>query len=147
MIIGSILNSSGNEDFVCLECDSNIANQLRENRDMNNLKFQIGVTALSKRPLIQRGWDTMVSDELLPGYNRVNTVSFDELIQKYNIAFDTLVLDCEGAFYYILMDMPDVSHKQYIDKVLSDRGFYVDYSQSGGWGPCYNNFFEVWKRS
>ncbi len=104
----------------------------------------------------------MVSDELLPGYKRVNTVSFDELIQKYNIAFDTLVLDCEGAFYYILMDMPemldninliimendyhDISHKQYIDKVLSDRGFYVDYSESGGWGPCYNNFFEVWKR-
>ena len=161
MIIGSILNSSDNENFVCLECDANIANQLRENRDANSLKFHIGVTALSKRPLIQKGWDTMVSEELLPGYKRVNTLSYEELIQKYNIDFDTLVLDCEGAFYYILMDMPeildninliimendyhDISHKQYIDKILSDNGFYVDYSQSGGWGPCYKNFFEVWK--
>ena len=20
----------------------------------------------------------------------------------------------------------------------------VDYKEAGGWGPCYNNFFEVW---
>ena len=53
---------------------------------------------------------------------------------KYNIEFDTLVLDCEGAFYYILMDMPEIldninliimendyqdyNHKLFIDDVL-----------------------------
>jgi hypothetical protein len=70
------------------------------------------------------------------------------------------VLDCEGAFYYILMDMPeilnnikiiimendywDISQKNYIDDILIKNNFYVDYQECGGWGPCFNKFFEVW---
>jgi len=23
----------------------------------------------------------------------------------------------------------------------------VDYKECGGWGCCYNNFFEVWKKT
>ena len=81
---------------------------------------------------------------------------------KYNIEFDTLVLDCEGAFYYILQDIPeilnninliimendyfDISKKIYIDEILMKNNFNVDYTEGGGWGPCYNNFFEVWKK-
>ena len=84
---------------------------------------------------------------------------------KYKIEFDTLVLDCEGAFYYILMDMPeildninliimendyqDISQKQYVDEILLQNNFVSDYVESGGWSsscPCYNNFFEVWKK-
>ncbi|NDB84401.1 MAG: hypothetical protein EB127_17110, partial [Alphaproteobacteria bacterium] len=79
------------------------------------------------------------------------------------IEFDTLVLDCEGAFYYILMDMPeiltniktiimendyhDITHKNYIDTVLKENNFYLDYQEAGGWGCCRDNFFEVWKKS
>jgi hypothetical protein len=71
-------------------------------------------------------------------------------------------LDCEGAFYYILTDMPnilnniiliimendyhDITHKNYIDTVLKQNGFHVEYSEAGGWGPCSERFFEVWKR-
>ncbi len=44
-------------------------------------------------------------------------------------------------------DYHDISHKQYIDNVLKLNNFYVDYVESGGWGPCYNNFFEVWKKN
>ena len=160
LIIGSILLSKNNNNFVSLECDKNIANQLIENRVLNNMKFNIEISALSKRTLIQKGWDTIASDILLDGYTSVNTITFDELNKKYNIKFDTLVLDCEGAFYYILMDMPeilhninliimendynDIVHKKYIDNILKQNNFNVDYSESGGWGPCYNNFFEVW---
>lgn len=163
LVINYILNSNNNNNFVSLECDSEIALQLKYNRDINNAQFHIENSALSKRPLIQRGWDTIVSDRLLDGYKKVNTITYDELNKKYNIAFDTLVLDCEGAFYYILMDMPeilnnikliimendyhDITHKQYIDNILQQNNFYVDYSERGGWGPCYNNFFEVWKRT
>jgi FkbM family methyltransferase len=159
LIIGSIIN---NKNFVTLECDKNIAKQLQENRDLNNMDFYIENSALSKRKLIQKGWDTMVSDTLLTGYSWVDTITLDELKTKYNINFDTLVLDCEGAFYYILMDMPEIlnninliimendyhniNNKIYIDTILKQNNFYVDYVESGGWGPCYNNFFEVWKR-
>jgi FkbM family methyltransferase len=160
LIIASILEDSSN--LVVLESDTNIANQLMENKAINNLNFNIEVSALSKRKLIQVGWDTKPSDVLENGFKWVNTITLDELKTKYNIIFDTLVLDCEGAFYYILMDMPhildninliimendywDIDKKQYIDKILKENNFYVDYTEKGGWGPCYDNFFEVWKR-
>ena len=160
LIIASLLKDSRN--LVTLECDSDIATQLTENRDINNLQFYIEKSALSNRKLIQKGWDTIVSDELLPGYKPVNTITLEELNNKYNIEFDTLVLDCEGAFYYILLDMPELvtninliimendyhnlEHKLYIDNKLREEKFEVVYSQIGGWGPCYNNFFEVWKK-
>jgi len=160
LVIASILSDDTN--LVTLECDPNIANQLKENRDLNHFNFHIESAALSNRKLIQRGWDTKPCDVLEDGYNWVNTITLYELKKKYNIVFDTLVLDCEGAFYYILMDMPDIlddiqliimendyhdiTHKEFIDFILKHNNFAVDYSESGGWGCCYNNFFEVWKR-
>lgn len=161
LIIGSILGTNAN-NFVTLECDTNSAGILRQNRDLNNMKFHIEESALSNRRLIQKGWDTIASEKLLPGYHNVNIISWNDLKNKYNIEFDTLVLDCEGAFYYILMDMPeilnnisliimendywDITHKKYIDNVLTQNNFFVDFVQSGGWGPCKHNFFEVWQR-
>ena len=162
LVISSILGEKSNNNFVTLETDVGIVNQLRENRDINNFNFHIENSALSKRKLIQKDWDTIISDVLLPGYKPVNTITLDELYSKYKINFDTLVLDCEGAFYYILMDMSeilnnvnliimendywDMSKKKYIDEILIKNNFYRDYVECGGWGPCYNNFFEVWKK-
>lgn len=158
LVIASIIN---NNNLVTLECDVNIAKQLEDNRNLNNFNFHIECSALSNRKLIQIGWDTIPSETLLEGYKWVDTITFDNLKAKYNIEFDTLVLDCEGAFYYILMDIPeilnninliimendyhDISKKNYVDDILKKNNFYVDYVESGGWGPCYNNFFEVWK--
>ena len=158
LVIASILENNNN--MVTLESDVNISNQLKENRDLNNFNFHIECSALSNRKLIQRGWDTIPSDILVEGYTWVNTITLDNLKTKYNIVFDTLVLDCEGAFYYILMDMPeilnninliimendywDISHKNYIDEILLQNNFINDYTECGGWGPCYNKFYEVW---
>jgi len=159
LIIASIIN---NKNFVTLESDTGIFNQLNENKTLNNFKFHTENSALSNRKLIQKGWDTMVANKLLNGYKWVNIISLKDLYIKYQIKFDALVLDCEGAFYYILMDMPEIltdinliimendyhniSHKIYIDNILKNNNFYVDYTQGGGWGPCSNNFFEVWKK-
>ena len=76
--------------------------------------------------------------------------------------FDTLIMDCEGAFYFILLDMPeildnitmiimendyfDITKKQYIDNILKKNNFYRDYVEPGGWGPCEAFFYEVWKK-
>lgn len=162
LIMAFILNAKNNSNLVTLECDEGIANQLNHNKNINKLNFYVENAALSKRNLIQRDWETIVSDTLLEGYKPVNTINLEELNNKYHIDFDTLVLDCEGAFYYILLDMPeiltniklvimendynDISHKEYVDKILREHHFYVDYSEGGGWGPCKNNFYEVWKR-
>ena len=159
LVIASIVENS---NFVVLECDIGIASQLLENRDLNNFKFYIESAALSNRKLIQKAWDTIPSDTLLNGYKWVNTITLEQLRNKYSIEFDTLVLDCEGAFYYILMDMPnildnirliimendyhDITHKKYVDDILTKNNFRRNYVEQGGWGPCYHNFFEVWKR-
>lgn len=162
LIIGYILNQQNNNNLVTLESNTDICKQLIHNRDINNLSFKIENSALSKRKLIQIGWDTMCPDIILDRFSPVNIISLEELYSKYNINFDTLVIDCEGAFYYIILDMPEIlnninliivendyrsyEHKIYIDSVLKNNNFYVDYSESGGWGDFYNNFYEVWKR-
>ena len=160
LVIASLLNNSKN--LVTLECSPDIFEQLKENRELNGLYFSIEDSALSNRKLIQKDWDTIPSDTLIDGYSWVKTITLEELMVKYNTQFDTLVLDCEGAFYYILNDMPeilnnikliimendywDILKKKYIDDILRDNHFYVDYVESGGWGPCMSHFFEVWKR-
>jgi FkbM family methyltransferase len=167
LIIGRILETQGR--LVTMECDPIPAELLRENRDINHLDFHIEVAALSKRRLIQKGWQTIVLETpetpetpIPQDYTEVATIDFQTLQNKYNIVFDTLVLDCEGAFYYILKDMPyildnitlilvendytDIQHKIEIDATLTDHHFYIDYQERGGWGPCEDRFFEVWKR-
>lgn len=162
LIMGYILKQHNSNKLVSLECDSDNFNKLKHNRDINNLTFYVENSALSKRKLIQKGWNTIVSDVLIDGYKNVNIINLDELYKKYNIEFDTLVLDCEGAFYYILHDMPEIlnninliimendyesiSHKNYVDSVLCRKNFKVVYSKSGGWGECSKNFYEVWKK-
>jgi len=157
LVIASIV-----KDFVTLETDPNVAKQLTENRDLNNFTFHIENSALSKRKLIQYEWDTKPSDVLELGHSWVNTITLEQLNAKYKIEFDTLILDCEGAFYYILMDMPeiltninliivendyhDILHKNYVDSILKQHNFYLQYQEAGGWGPCYNMFYEVWKK-
>lgn len=162
LVIQSILNKKNNTQFVTLECDPKSASQLQENRDLNQMTFQIENSALSMRKLIQKDWDTIVSDTVLDGYAPVQSITWEELNQKYNIVFDTLILDCEGAFYYILQDMPEIlqninmilmendyhniTHKQYVDEILIKNNFTRIYQESGGWGPCYFYFFETWKK-
>lgn len=167
LVISKILktyNETNDTNLVVLESDPKTANQLRENRDLNNFNFHIESSALSKRKLIQKGWVTIASDTVLPGYEPINTIDLNGLYSKYNVKFDTLVLDCEGAFYFILMDMPeildnvnliimendylDLSHKQYVNNILTKNNFYIDYMEScpPQWSMFSNCFYEVWKR-
>jgi FkbM family methyltransferase len=155
-------NSQNFIDFVTLECDPRSAEKLKINRDLNSFNFHIETSALSKRNLLQRGWNTIASDVPVAGYEKVNTITLEELNRKYNIHFDTLVIDCEGAFYHILVDMPEIldtikliivendyrnkNHKIYVDGVFKKNGFRLVYIESGGWGHFYNNFYEVWKK-
>jgi FkbM family methyltransferase len=170
LIIGHILNKNNNTNFVTLECNILDAKKLAYNRDLNELKFHIEDAALSERKLIQREWNTMPSDEVLPGFVSVNTITWNQLLEKYRINFDTLVIDCEGAFYYILQDTPqmldnikliivendyfdpiekgkyNIEQKEYVDNILINKGFYLDYMSYHLGDRIYNNFYEVWRR-
>jgi FkbM family methyltransferase len=160
LVIASILHDS--KQLVSLECDPVSVKKLQENRDTNSFKFHIEPSALSKRKLLQRGWDTIASETLLDGYKEVATITYDELLDKYKIPFDTLIADCEGALYYIFSDMPemlnsinmiimendyrDITHKEHVDSVLLSYKFTRVYCEAGGWEPCYSRFYEVWKK-
>ncbi len=159
-VIAQILKDDKN--LLTLECDPISVEKLTENRDLNKFNFHIEPSALSKRNLIQRGWDTIISDVVLPGYSKVNTITWDELKNKYPLNFTVLVADCEGALYYILQDEPkffdnfktiimendywDMNNKTFVDNSLKNHGFSLVHSEGGGWGPCTNCFFQVWKR-
>lgn len=169
LVMAYILNNHNNDQLLTLESNEIICNQLYYNRHLNGLNFRIENAALSKRPLIQKCWDTMVSDVLLDGYDPVKTITYEQIKQKYPIDFDTLVLDCEGAFYYIVHDMPeildnikliimendyhDITQKEYLDQVLRERQFRRDYVEKGVEAayllnfPCADYFYEVWVRS
>jgi FkbM family methyltransferase len=157
MVIASLLYNSSN--LVTLECDPESYKVLLDNINLNNFQVKAINAALSKKQLIQRGWDTMISETVPSGFKVVNTIHLNYL----NEIFDTLVIDCEGAFYYILQDFPeilngietiimendylDINHKIYIDTVLFKNNFNVDYSEPGGWGPCKDFFYQVFTRS
>lgn len=160
------------DNLVTLESDPKIAKQLKENCEVNNLNPHIEASALSKRKLIQSGWVTIPSDILLPGYNEVPTITYDELIKKYKKKFNVLVADCEGALYYILKDEPKIldnietiiiendfenmEHKIYVDTVFINNGFSCIYNSELDITQLpkhllhfiqYKNFFyQVWKR-
>jgi len=160
LVIAAILKDQS--QFVTMECDPESVKKVSEHRDINSMSFHIEPSALSKKPLIQKEWMTKPSELVEPGWTRVNTITYEELVAKYKIQFDTLIADCEGALYYILQDMPevlsgmnliimendyhDISHKQTVDRILREAGFERIYKEAGGWGPCYNFFYEAWKR-
>jgi len=169
-IIASILNSKNNNNFVTLECNPTIYKQLITNKENNKLNFYTENSALSSKYMFSKGWDSVCKDtpDVPEGFIRVNTIKYNELLMKYKINFDTLVLDCEGSFYYILLDFPDIldnikliitendylniEHLNYVTGILINKGFKNVHRQ-----PLLvknsifnkiskDRFFEVWKK-
>ena len=94
---------------------------------------------------------------------KVKNATWTDIKSKYfKHIFDTLVADCEGALYYILRDEPtflenfkkiiiendfnDIDHKNFVDNQFRKYGFKREYAKSGGFGPCFGFFYEVWEK-
>jgi len=161
-------NNIGN--LVTLESNPSKISMLKENRELNNLNFHIENSALSNTPIIQKGEQTFKhnpDNTIQRGFKQINTITLAELKEKYNVSFDALAVDCEGAFFYILKESPEilngvniiimendytkVNHKEFVNKTLLENDFYVDYTESLIGHDKYHfhfrkNFFEVWLR-
>ena len=162
LIIQAILSKKGNTQFVVLESNPEIASPLRKDRDLHHFHFPIETSSLSTKQIIQQKWETIVSDGVFPEYCSIPTITLNELYHKYHIVFDTLILDCNDAFYHILTDLPAIidpvhlilmkndyyhdAHKKYIDDTLTAKGFQCVYTQCAEWKCHSMNFFEVWKK-
>ena len=157
--IAKILNNSSN--LTTVETMPENINILRKNRNQNNLKFNIIEGALSKEPLIQKDWVCIPkpTNGIIPSeYVEVKTFLYDKIKKNY----DTLILDCEGAFYYICKDFPEIldginlvilendflniEHKTYVDNLLTKNGLKSIYTQGGGIGCCKDIFYQVFKK-
>lgn len=159
-VIASILEDDKN--LVVFESSPGHAKELETNRDHNGFTFHIEPSALSKIPLQQRHWVTkpIENNQLETGYEKVKTITYEEVIQKYNKKFNVLVADCEGALYYILRDMPEILkgiqiiilENDFLDKeqgdwvhqFLHDHSYSIDYEQSGGFGHYQHCFFQTY---
>ena len=161
-VISKILNDSNN--LLVIESDPLSVLKLEENRRINALNFKIEGSAISKIPLIQNKWNTkpLINDIVPEDWKIVNTITWTELKLKYNMNFNILVVDYEGALYYMLKDEPeflngfetiiiendftDIKHKEFVDEEFKRYNFKSIFSDSGGFGPCSNYFYEVWKK-
>jgi FkbM family methyltransferase len=170
-IIASLLNDSKN--LVVFESFYIIAEQLKENRDLNNFNFHIEDCAISKYELYQNGWDTKPMNEMnneeLETWSTIKTATWSNIKNKYdNMIFNTLVADCEGALYYILRDEPtflenfkkiiiendflnNFNHKLFVDEEFKKFNFKRVYVKSLSNNlPIFDKvrecFYEVWEK-
>lgn len=167
-IIQTILNNPLNH--VIMECDNEIAKQLRTNLDANTFtQARIETAALSVSKLYQDGGHGPRPIEDFQDTENpieVPTISYSQICQKYGVDFDTLVADCEGSLFYIFKEDPnmldrvntvimendyhDLDHKQMVDAILTIKGFHCVYQEKGvpwaSWSCCYEYFYEVWSK-
>ena len=163
LIIASLLENKGGK-LVSLEVNEEIADKLIENRNINNFDFAVEPFALSEKPLLRKGWSTIVSYEPRKYYKDVKTISWKDLCNKYPDGFDTLVIDCEGALYQILVDTPSImdtinmviiendfikkENKEYVHNIFKQNGLEVVYSRDAIIkGKNVEQFYQVWKKS
>lgn len=166
MMIASILDDESS--FVTLECGGTEA--VHRNRDANRFRFHIENAALSYRKLMYNPQLalTVPGDDLRDGFEWINTMTFEEIETKYGIRFDTLVVDCEGALYYVLQDHENLlenirtiilesdyrssEQKFAVEQIFSRFGFVKVKSLAIEIGAydlpqeCRDSFWEVWKR-
>jgi hypothetical protein len=161
-VIASLLNDSRN--LVVSESDPIVIPALLQNRDYNALFFHVEDAAVSEVPLMQSNWVTIpVIKEVPWGFKRVKTITYRALKQKYGITFNVLVADCEGALFFLFRkdesllddvnlvitenDYLDRTHYEEVRARLIAHGFQPAYNRAGGWGPCYNEFYQVWRKN
>jgi FkbM family methyltransferase len=164
IVIASVVTPT---NLVTLESNPLRCAKISENKQLNSLPFHVENSALSTRTLITQDYQTMPSEELLENTQWANTITWSDLQSKYNVDFDTLVVNCNGGFYYTLMDMPEmltniqliimtndydtIDQKEYVDSLLIANHFYVVYVEIGGIyvnaGCCRNKYYEIWKKA
>jgi hypothetical protein len=168
-IINYILSNKSNH--VVVEPSTRELDTLKYNRDINNFGFHIENSAISKFPLYSRYWQTYKTQ--IPGSTPVNTITFNDFISKYNLQFDTLIIDNEGNFVDMMKDFPNILDNIklliiehdfkneddlcYFKKTMTQSGLKMTdtflkehkYGPGNGWTEGLNTdpvFVSVWKK-
>lgn len=151
LIIASLLQDDRN--LVAVECNAVKANILECNKHNNQFNFYVETSAISDH------------NECIKSLGVVDgkTITLPDFMEKYQIYFDTLVVNCEGALFHILRsypkllyginlvivenDYPSYDQKVYVDCIFRDFGLEIIRSNPGPSSRvCESNFYEVWQR-
>jgi len=160
LVISYLLKDSKN--LVTIETNPFYTEHLKVNRDINGFNFHIETAAISNKKMFQNGWLTKQSDVLLDGFFEIPTITLEQFYDKYKIDFDTLVLDCEGAFYNILKDTPEILNNikmifiendfqssddlMYVHNILRKNNFKVICELPHPYAIESKDFYQVWKK-
>lgn len=130
LVISTILDDD--RRLVTLESNPQHVREATQNRDANKCRFHIEGSALSARPLVQSGWysELGLGRESDASKFSVQTITWPALQEKYKLAFNVLVADCEGALYHILQDEPTFFDG--FDTVIMENDFVTQDGVSAG---------------
>lgn len=135
-VLSRILQNSGKQ--VGVEADEDVWKSLEENLQRNGCRAKIFQGALGLKGKTKKKekngseWTTQFGDS--DSGSSVPTITYQQLEQKYNLRFDTLLVDCEGCFDQFLQDFPDsVNH---VSTILLE----ADYGK--GWQRMGNADYE-----
>ena len=153
--IASLLNKNrdGSVNLVTLETGD--VSELRKNMESSGNKFTIINAGLSKKDLYQSGWVSGTTKD--NNKSAVNKISLSEIYKISGInKFDTLIVDCEGCFYDITNDFPELllnskliiiendsqAHNDHIRKNILNAGFKSIFcGDHEGKQPCFYEVF------
>ena len=166
IVISECLNKNG---FVySIESNPRIFNRLEKSiRDSKRVNIIISNKPISSKRMMVNGWSSITLDpegKVLDGWTEVQTQTLNQVKQQCRISnFNTLLLNCEGAFYHIIKDYKDImdgvtkvfiendfsvkEHADYVHNVFSFLGFKVAKSvplKGGPDFPCKDYFWQVW---
>jgi hypothetical protein len=122
LIIASILSPYGGK-LVTVEANPSIAEKLKLSRANSGFWFHIIDRPLSRVPMMIYKWYSrrLEQGQHVPAkWTKLSPITLTQLKQDSGVNnFDTLVVDCEGAFHGVLADFPDIMSG--ISKVLIEN--------------------------
>jgi len=167
ILIGHILKSGGGT-ITTVESNSRFLSALQDGIRRSKLSnIKVCGNPISKNRIIIRGWNshTIKHGVAVPsGWREVQVVSLDEVKLLHSVDhFDTLVIDCEGAFYHILLEYPEImngvqtvliendfkdrKHAEYVHSVFRTHELEPVWSTSikrSHPSPCTQYFWQAW---
>jgi FkbM family methyltransferase len=136
VIIADNLRDSSN--LVVVEPSLKAVKKLNNTKQEYNHKFHIFNGCISKTPLyIKNNYFldyVSLTDIEKPDYLKVENLTYNELEKKYNLHFNTLVIDCEGCYTQLFYEFPEILQNvskiliewdgKFQEKLFIDQGFY-----------------------
>ena len=138
LIIATVL--SNDKNLVVIEPTKDIAELNIKNRNINCFNYNVETKIISNKPLylqknnIESVANKIINNNIDDNCELIENITFNELEIKYDIIFDTLIIDCEGSFYQILLDEKNILKN--INTIIIEN----DFEKIEEYNYIYNSF-------